>query len=436
MKSWNIVLERVKELHREAVNGSSYLRKESQVDKSSIIDQWLRYAQNTEFTDLFSYVKTTQHENYLLIKYKDLKDIFRKIPRLTEDESLEEAINRFWNSNNGFYREARSVVICLKRMKLVLTPFRKFHNYGEGDEGEVEFVKKLIKNAGVFEVADKLDGSMQSFSYYTEEDDFVYAGSGALDPKSSWQLRKGMTYFNNSPGLQKMAKENPHLTFNAEFIDSKEFLTVIYKPEDEGLHLIGARCKETGRQLSYAELRSLAEQYGNRVVRTFNKTFEQILDDLKNLKAEDSEGYVVNIDGHYLKFKADDYVELNKTIASASVNALIKAVENNTLEDLVAKIPKAHQKRIETDLNNILNYVKIRTEEIETVWNELPKEDRRSFFEALNKNPKAKRNERYLNKLYKGENYSVLANDRAGSIQWVTPKEMLDYLEVEECEIK
>ena len=73
-----------------------------------------------------------------------------------------------YSNVNSIYREMRSLVIDMKTDEIVLCPFHKFFNVNEIEETNVNIVLDKIAHAKCVEIANKLDGSMQSASYYNE----------------------------------------------------------------------------------------------------------------------------------------------------------------------------------------------------------------------------------------------------------------------------
>ena len=175
--SWNPVLNKVIEIKRK------YRTLFKTIDyhytkELTCVERWIKELGDIENLNLFRFLKLVQKDNLVLFRYADYTDIYSEDDDITSDE--------LWNVSNGFYRECRSVVIDVRKEEIVLAPFRKFFNINERAETSYEAIQNRINNASVVEFTDKLDGSMQSATWY--EDKIVMAGSQSLDPKNSWRL--------------------------------------------------------------------------------------------------------------------------------------------------------------------------------------------------------------------------------------------------------
>lgn len=70
--------------------------------------------------------------------------------------------------------------------------------------------------AHTVEFSNKLDGSMQSATWYNGE--IVMAGSQAINPENSWRLQDGYRMIRALPGYEKMLKDFEHHTFIFEYM--------------------------------------------------------------------------------------------------------------------------------------------------------------------------------------------------------------------------
>ena len=73
--------------------------------------------------------------------------------------------------------------------KIVLCPFAKFFNINELEETSLENIQSRVDNAKTVEISNKLDGSMQSATWYNGQ--IIMAGSQSIDPNMSWRLQDG-----------------------------------------------------------------------------------------------------------------------------------------------------------------------------------------------------------------------------------------------------
>lgn len=158
--SWNPVLNLIRKIKNDVTLQDGNIE--------SSFEDWLKFLDNEEYNDFFESLQVNQKDEFILIRY-GLDDISRGL----------------WEDENSPYRECRSVVIDLKNEKLVTCGFRKFFNLNEVEENNLDKVQEKISQAKLFEVVDKLDGSMQNARWYNGE--VFMNGSMALDESESWR---------------------------------------------------------------------------------------------------------------------------------------------------------------------------------------------------------------------------------------------------------
>lgn len=309
-----------------------------------------------------------------------------------------------WEDKNSIYRECRSVVIDLESEELVLTPFRKFFNLNEVEENKLDNILEEIKNARRVEVTDKLDGSMQSARFYKGE--IFMAGSMAIDKRDSWRLEDG--YSKLTENHKRMIKDTPEFTFIFEYISIKDAHVVNYHKNLEGLYLIGIRNTETGYQLPYEMVKIISKHYKVPMADIENYTLDEILELSKTMKSDKKEGWVLNIDGHMIKIKCDDYVKLHRVLDKfSSINVIIENVAEDRLDDLLSKIPDLYKERIMRIANKIIDYKNKTNKEIEEFYNKAPKENKKVFMIWV-KNNVPSNIKGYVRMKYLGKEFNVL----------------------------
>ena len=89
----------------------------------NVIDYWVDIIDNDEYKKMISVLQINQNGDLVLLRYGNYSDIFSGEEDITNEE--------FWNLYNGFYRDCRTVVIDVKRLKVVLCGFKKFFNINE-----------------------------------------------------------------------------------------------------------------------------------------------------------------------------------------------------------------------------------------------------------------------------------------------------------------
>lgn len=329
--SWNPVYNKVmevKDLYTSTFNKSVNNFKKS---LQELDDQQM----NTVFQD----IEFTQKDNLLLVRY-----------------GVAGFQRGAWTENNGFLSESRSVVIDLLNEELVLTPFSKFFNINEREETSENIIKEKIKHAKLFEVTNKLDGSMQSARYYKGQ--YIMSGSRALDPVQSYRLQNGYNYLTD--GHKQMLKDNPGLTFIFENISPDDKHVVEYKEKDFGLHLIGARNVHNGNQLTHQQFSLIAKPYGVKCVELMSSSLEELITLMSTSNGLEIEGWVLNIDDEFVKMKTDSYVMLHSAVEdSLSPNMIIRSIYNNTYDDFVSKVPPAYRPSVERVASFVFDYIDI-----------------------------------------------------------------------------
>lgn len=320
--SWNPVLDKVIQIKREWE--AEYSHEFGCPIRT--FEEMLDDLNNEEYNELFGCLQFNQFNEFLLIRY-----------------GLEEMQKGLWEDPNSIYRECRSVVIDLDKECLVLTPYRKFFNLNEVEEDSIENVIDMINNAKVVEWANKLDGSMQSARWYNNK--VFMSGSMALNPNDSWRLEEG--YKMLTPNHISMLEDNKEITFIFEFIHPRDVHVVNYRPDEKGLYLIGMRSTTTGEAFNYSVVEYWGILYGVPYVKVEDKTIDEVMTEMKILKSSDKEGWVLNVDGHRIKFKCDDYVNLHRIIDKvSSINAIIENVVENRVDDMMSKLPDGYKERV------------------------------------------------------------------------------------------
>lgn len=305
-------------------------------DGEKQFEKWLEKLNKEEYNKVFDKIEKAQEGDKLIIRY-----------------GVEELDLGLWEDPNSIFRECRSIVIDIENEAIVICPFRKFFNLNEVAENKLDVIAKEIEEAETFEVTNKLDGSMQCATFYNGE--IFMSGSRSINPKKSWRLATGYSYLTD--GIRKMIMNNPGFTFIFEFICLKDAHVVIYDKKDEGLYLIGIRSNTTGLQMSYIECLKMAIVYDIKTAEIENIGLEEMLQQMKVIKSNEKEGWVMNIDGHRVKLKGDDYVGIHRILNKvSSINVILKNVADGTLDDLLSKIPEIYIERVIHVINKLIEY--------------------------------------------------------------------------------
>jgi len=389
---WNPVLKLFKEI-KNAIKSTGFdieykqyslYNSESGTFKNiTCFEFWVELSGKKEWLEFISPLQFNQKNNLLLIRYgKDDLD----------------GLVGMWKDENSIYRECRSIVIDMEKEQIVLCPFRKFFNLNEVPENDEKIIAKEINNSVIFEISNKLDGSMQSARYYDGK--VIMAGSMAIDKENSWRLQDGYDLLTENH--IEMLKKFPEFTFIFEYI-GKQNPHVVNYDFDKELVLIGVRDIETGYEYDYNMVRIIAGLYEIKVVEIEKLTFDELLQKTKKLKANEKEGWVLNIDGHKVKIKCDDYVSLHRILDNlASINVIIEAIAEDKYDDLVSKVPNSYRDRIDKIAKLIYNYKNDIIKNTKKFLKEAPKNNRKEFMIWVDENVESKYNGcvkmEYLNK--------------------------------------
>ena len=368
--------------------------------KQTCLEYWVEKLDSPEYTELIKPLQLIEHNGLLLIRYGNYADVFGGEDDVTPDE--------FWDKYDGFYLECRSVVIDIKRDRLVVTPFKKFRNLNECEETSIENISKRIKDAKCVEFSDKLDGSMQAVRYYN--DSIVMCGSTSLNPEFSWRLKDGYKMLFNRAGYIDLIMDNPLLTFIFEYISTKDAHVVVYSKEQEGLYLIGIRNSVTGEEYSYKEVNRFANKYSIPTTRVFDKTLDDVIKELDDKKSNEAEGFVVNIDGYKVKIKYNDYVSMHRILSEiSSINLVIKNIADGTFDDMISKVPKAYKDRVMQTANIVFKYIHNTELRIKEYFDKAPKDDKKEFMLWVESNvPNSIK--AFVREKYYGREYNLIKN--------------------------
>ena len=423
--SWNPVLDKFIEIKNEYIKVFGNITYDYIAgytnESETCLERWIRELNSVnksvkykEYEDIVSCLELNQYENLLLFRYARYSNVY--------DGEVESSGEDFWDRQNGFYRECRSVVIDIKNDCLVLTPFKKFFNVNELEETSVENINKRIEKANYIEISDKIDGSMQSARWYNGR--IVMAGSQAINPGNSWRLTDGYRMIKSNPDYEKMLKDYPYYSFTFEYVSLMDAHVVKYTKSQEGLYLIGLRNVLTGYECSYDTVIKIAKEYNIRTTRVFNKTFRQVLNELDDKSSDEAEGFVINIDGYKVKVKYNDYVYIHRALSKlSSINLIIRSIADDTYDDLISKLPVAYHDNVKKVVEIVVKYVKSTENEIQKYYDAAPKENQKQFMLYISQNVPRKY-QAYCRAKYLNKPYNVLKSGNDQQPKYKKLKEM------------
>ncbi len=423
--SWNPVLNKFIEIKNEYIRCFGHITYDYidgyTNESKTCLERWVEELNNiepsnqySEYTDLLSCLELNQHNDLLLLRYAKYSNVY--------DGETENSGEDFWDRYDGFYRECRSVVIDVVHNCIVLCPFRKFFNLNELEETSEENINKRIENASIIEFSNKLDGSMQTATWYNNQ--IIMAGSQAINPKKSWRLQDGYSMIHALPGYEQMLEMHPGFTFIFEYISLADAHVVKYKKEQEGLYLIGIRDNLTGHELSYRIVINIANHFNIPTTVLFNKKLGQILNELDDKSSDEAEGFVINIDEYKVKVKYNDYVHIHRALSKlTSINLIIRSIADDKYDDLLSKLPIAYHDNVKKVSNIVFKYIKDTEKTINEYFHKAPKSSQKEFMVWIDKNvPKKFRG--FCRDLYFGKEINVIKFNQTGTPKYLKLKDM------------
>lgn len=431
--SWNPVLNKfieIKNEYKRRLGYITYYYKEGYTNESeTCLERWVSelngiepFNQYKEYEDLLSCLELNQHENMLLIRYGRYSNIY--------DGEVEASGEDLWDRYDGFYRECRSIVIDVENDCIILSPFAKFFNINELEETSLENIQRRISNAKTIEFSDKLDGSMQSARWYNNR--IIMAGSQAINPDNSWRLQDGYRMINELPGYKEMLMKYPECTFIFEYISLKDAHVVKYTKEQEGLYLIGIRRVDDGEEYNYRTVLEFAKVFNIPTTKIFDKTIEQVMEELDDKSSDEAEGFVINIDGYKVKLKYNDYVHIHKALSKlSSVNLIIRSIADDKYDDLLAKLPVAYHEQVKKVATIVVNYIDKTEKIISEYYNLAPKNNKKEFMIYVSENV-PREYQGYCRELYFGNNINVIksGNDKCPHYKRLKDMGVDDYAKI------
>ena len=407
--SWNPVINKFIEIKNEysrQIKYPTYEYASGYTDETkTCLERWVEELNNIEplnqypeYTDLLSCLELNQYNNFLLLRYGRYSNVY--------DSEVENSGEDLWERYDGFYRECRSIVIDVVNDCIVLCPFRKFFNAFELEETSLENIQKRIENAHTVEFSNKLDGSMQSATWYDGK--IIMAGSQAINPENSWRLQDGYRMIYELPGYEEMLKNHLGATFIFEYVSLKDAHVVKYTKEQEGLYLIGIRMNDSGKELPYHTVTTIANIYNIPTTEIFNKTFDEVMGELDDKSSDEAEGFVINIDGYKIKVKYNDYVHIHKALSKlSSINLIIRSIADDQYDDLLSKLPVAYHDNVKRVAAIVFHYMRTTEKQIREYYNNAPKDNKKDFMMYVTKNI-PREYQGYCRKLYFGHEINVI----------------------------
>ena len=230
----------------------------------------------------------------------------------------------------------------------------------------------------------------------------------------SWRIQQGYSLLTENH--RQMLVQNPNLTFIFEYIGEINQHVVFYQGIDE-LVLIGIRSVVNGREYSYAEVKDYSIQYNVKMTDIESLSVDDMIKEMKTANALEKAGWVLNIDGHKVKVKCDDYCNVHRILDRASsINVVIKSIADNTFDDLISKVPEQLRNRVSFIRKLLLDFVVEKENSILDYYNKAPKDCRKDFMTWVDKNV-PKNYSGFVKNKFLGKEYNLLKR-RGGYIRF------------------
>ena len=134
----------------------------------------------------------------------------------------------------------------------------------------------------------------------------------------------------------------------------------------------------------------------------------ELLKEMKIAKCDEKEGWVLNIDGHKIKIKTDDYVNMHRLFGvRISPNVVIESIADNDYDDFYAKVPEAQKEFVANIKEQVSHYLVNMELRIELAYDNLPKGDKKEVMIHI-QTMVDKDIRKYVISKYLGQEYNIL----------------------------
>lgn len=244
-------------------------------------------------------------------------------------------------------KESRGLILKDKTWELVLLPFTRFFNYGEGCAETIDLYTATIQS--------KEDGSLMSLWYdgtqwQVSTRKMMYAEGIVQHPFLASEMTFAELFFSvfDRNKLQHLSKDS---SYSFELCTS--YNRIVKKYDESKIFLLSARDNRNGLEYSSLCLSILAEKLGVRRPKTYSLATDNYEELKKTMEAfpPDEEGYVVVDEKSFegdaawstyrrVKFKNPRYVLLHHTRMSLSIRNFIELIFAGEVDEFVAYFPE------------------------------------------------------------------------------------------------
>ena len=307
---------------------------------------------------LFDYINKEEYE--LMLKegyiFEQQHTLFKDIYLISYSKICQ--MQKIWNDTTT---KCRGIVYNKTTEEILAIPFKKFFNYEEFPEEEInEKIDLLLKDNHNYKIYNKLDGSL-GILYWVDNIPFICT-KGSFNSEQAFHAN----YILATKYESIFNKLDRDITYLFEVIYPTDLHVVSYGDVDD-IFLIGAINRQTGEDINIYTIPYFAKTI----------CYDDVFDwrNIRNIiNGDNKEGFVVRFDnGFRFKLKYERYWELHylKTGLTRKkiLNALIED-KSNVIKSAISRFDEEHQiyyNHIVSDIidryNEIYNICKAEYEE-------------------------------------------------------------------------
>lgn len=346
-----------------------------------------------DFANLMSMTKRSQTSHYELLHYDMIAAYNNSTLKQYDKHDDADMTDSFtmWNVYGGLLCEMRGMVLDLNTMQVVSNPYYKFRNMDECSAYSRENVAKAIAdNGGQMIATEKMDGSLMQLHYTGDEKAFrdgllastsntLADNDGRIDTNDHLHALYTQ-YLDKDDSFLRAAKQYPDMTFCYEMVyPPADPHVVSYDKDRWGLYLHGMRDVNTGKIMPYENLLKVSKDYGIKTVPVVAHNMAEMDVLRKTWKGHDHEGVVCNVDGWLVKVKCEDFLSLSRMAHKLSSPdtkngflAIEQAMDNDTLDDLVAGMPDGYKSKLNDVVKDISDFQCLMRDKVDNVIKAIP----------------------------------------------------------------
>lgn len=247
--------------------------------------------------------------------------------------------------------------------ELIGLPFQKFFNVNEREETKLENID--ISKCDKYEKRDgsRIDGILINDEVVFKTNKSFYSDVAIAANKYANDEDKSLSRY--------LLEEN--ITPLFEFTYPINKIVVEYNKEPKFV-LLNARCMITGKFIDREKLEQIAKLYNVDIIKKYNKTKEELLDDIEHL--EGFEGYVL-VDGEkFYKWKTRWYILNHRIMTGIRTKDIALRVIEETIDDVKSLLISEGynidlinniEEQVINELNSIINSIKEGSENIKSL---------------------------------------------------------------------